>query len=304
MIKTELDYVSGKTLLEEGQFGISPSGINNFITKPHEWYREHVLGEEGFRGSTASVLGTICHYCAESVTKSMKKDGKPYVNVEEIYNHIYNETVLIKNDEEWLNLTAYMAPEDMEARELKWTEYLQLNANNPEIDASVILDQWKPMANALVKAILSKSKVPDKAEELIKTEIIPGFFASGSADAWQDGCLIDYKTTSDKTPKDYIPSNYKYQLLTYAYIYNQLGIKTDRIRIVWVTRNEVNRISEKTGKPLKDYPTQVVEVTEQVSQNDMEFIESVLKLIAETVQASRDYPELTHCLFKDYRLKK
>ena len=50
---------------------ISPSKFSNFITRKHQWYREVVLKEDGFMGSTASVIGTIVHYVAECVaTKS------------------------------------------------------------------------------------------------------------------------------------------------------------------------------------------------------------------------------------------
>lgn len=122
-------------------------------------------------------------------------------------------------------------------------------------------------------------------------------------EATGSGVLIDYKTTSDKTPKNYIPMHYRYQLLTYAYIYNKMGIPVDRIRIIWVTRNETNRISEKTNKPMKDYPAQAVAVTEQITEQDLLFIESILKLISETVYMYKLYPQLAYMLFKDYRLK-
>jgi hypothetical protein len=118
------------------------------------------------------------------------------------------------------------------------------------------------------------------------------------------GVIVDYKTTSDKTPKNYIPMYYKYQLLAYAYIYNKMGIYVDRIRIIWVTRNDVGRISEKTGKPMKDYPSQAVEVTEQITETDLLFIESILKLISESAYTAIKHPELAYLIFKDYRLKK
>ena len=59
---TPLDYVSGSSILPEGTFGISPSSMNDFVTAPHKWYRDNVLGQNSFTGSTASVLGTIVHY--------------------------------------------------------------------------------------------------------------------------------------------------------------------------------------------------------------------------------------------------
>lgn len=47
------------------KFKISPSSIGKFFDYPSVWYREQVLGEDGFQGNTASVLGTCVHYIAE-----------------------------------------------------------------------------------------------------------------------------------------------------------------------------------------------------------------------------------------------
>ena len=63
-------------------------------------------------------------------------------------------------------------------------------------------------------------------------------------------------------------------------------------------------ISEKTGKPCgKIHPSKVTVLTESIDKDALDFIESVLLLCKETVEASRKHPELTHLLFKDYRLK-
>ena len=118
-----------------------------------------------------------------------------------------------------------------------------------------------------------------------------------------DGVLIDYKTTSNLNPPEEIPSYYRYQLLAYAYMYNKMGIPINRIRIVWITNNVVGRISEKTGKPMKDYPATVGVCTETITNEDLDFIESIFKLICETVEAYQANPSLAYLLFKDYRLK-
>lgn len=52
-------------LPDDAKFKISPSGIADFFNNPVIWYKDHILGEKQFTGSTASVLGTICHYFAE-----------------------------------------------------------------------------------------------------------------------------------------------------------------------------------------------------------------------------------------------
>ena len=62
-------------------------------------------------------------------------------------------------------------------------------------------------------------------------------------------------------------------------------------------------MSEKTGKPLKDYPSEVSVVTEEVTQDNLDLIGSCLQLVAESVQTWHDKPELRHLLAQDLRLK-
>lgn len=174
--------------------------------------------------------------------------------------------------------------------------------DNPDVDIGYIKEQWKPMAQALID-YLANNGVPQRSEELISWEIMPGYWVAGSADAVQGDCLIDFKTTSKLTPPTDIPVYYIYQLLTYAYIYNKMGVPINRIRIVWVTNNIVGRISDKTGKPMKDYPATVSTSTQVITNEDMDFIESILKLIAEKVAYYKANPETAYLLFNDYRLK-
>ena len=82
-----------------------------------------------------------------------------------------------------------------------------------------------------------------------------------------------------------------------------MGVDINRIRIVWITNNIVGRVSEKTGKPLKDYPSQVIPVTQIITDEDMQFIEDYLRLIAETYLKGVEDPKLVYLLYSDYRLK-
>ena len=259
-MSTKLDYVSGASILPEGyKFKISPSAINKFFAKPHEWFQSEVLGNDTFLGNTASTLGTIVHFCAEEYSKTEK------VDVAEIEKYI-------------------------------------ASIDNPDVDVNYISSQWQPMGQVLID-YLRDTGLPQRSEELIHAEIQPGYFVAGSADAVAGDCLIDFKTTSYLNPPTEIPYYYRYQLLTYAYMYNKMGIPINRIRIVWITNNVVGRISEKTGKPMKDYPATVGVCTETITNEDMDFIESILKLITETVEKYQEDPSLAYLLFKDYRIK-
>ena len=42
----------------DGMFKISPSGISTFFDYPVIWYKRNFLGEDEFKGNTASYLGT------------------------------------------------------------------------------------------------------------------------------------------------------------------------------------------------------------------------------------------------------
>lgn len=175
--------------------------------------------------------------------------------------------------------------------------------SNPEIDKEYIKDQFIPMGQALID-YLRVFGIPDRSEEAIACKIVDNVYAAGTADAVIGDTLIDFKTTS-KTSIDetYMPNNYKWQLLTYAYIYRKMGVDINRIRIVWITNNIVGRVSEKTGKPLKDYPSQVIPVTQVITDEDMQFIEDYLRLIAETYLKGVEDPKLVYLLYSDYRLK-
>ena len=163
---TELDYVSGATILPEGAFGISPSGVSQFIEKPHLWFKNHILKEKTFDQSTSTVLGTVVHFCAESYTKHKK------VNYHEIYKYLYSQTCIGYNDEDFLALTT----------EEQWIDFISSNCNHPDIDGNYILTQWRPMGQALINHLIATG-VPNISEPMVKAEVKPGYWASGSIDA-------------------------------------------------------------------------------------------------------------------------
>ena len=78
----------------------------------------------------------------------------------------------------------------------------------------------------------------------------------------------------------------------------------DRIRLVYINRNIVGAISEVTGKQLKSYPPEVTVLTESITKDDLDFIESVLTLCKDTYLKAKEDPSLVHLLYKDMRLLK
>jgi len=260
MKSTDLDYNNGKGQLPDGAFRIGASSFNNFMTKPHEWYREKVLGESGFEGNTASVIGTCVHYCAEMVGKGAHPD---------------------KNEIE---------------------QYITNHEDNPDVDCAEVRRQYPQMVPVLINQYVLKN-MPTEVEPFVSYELQPGYFPSGSIDAIQNDILVDYKTYSSKTKPKSIPMNYMYQLLIYAYICKKLGKDIQRARLVYINRYIDGGVSEKTGKPLKSYAPEVTVLTESITDDDMDFIESVMNLCIETTDLALKKPELAYMLFRDYRLK-
>jgi hypothetical protein len=258
-----LEYVS--TPIPEGcHFKFSPSQFSQFIIAPHNWYRTEVLGEEGFSHNTSTVIGTIVHYCAEMVARG--------------------EDV------------------DMDVIE----EYIDMQEPHDEYDPDLVRHHWKAMAEELVNSYVLEHPM-HFVEEQVAAEVGQGYAAAGTLDrgegSKEDLMVVDYKTYNSKTKPRAIPQHYKYQLLVYAWILRKLGYEVTRIRLVYVNRHIDGGVSEKTGKPLKSYPPEVTVLTETITNEDFDFIEGLLDLAVDSVEAAKAHPELVHVIFHDPRLK-
>lgn len=255
------------TLPDDCVFRISPSQIAKFFSHPSVWYRDEILGEKSFTGSTASVLGTIVHAIAESY---VKKEATSREEVE-----------------------AYL------------TDFVKKrNIMDDPIDLETIRNAYPDMAMTLINDYI-KHNMPTEVEQSIYMKLIDGIYVAGHYDNYTGDCVVDYKTHSSATEPKAIPFHYKIQCLAYAYMLRNSGVPIARIRLVYVNRPiDTRSISEKTGKPIgKLTPPRVTELTEVITPEDWELIEHTLTLMAETVILSRSNPELTHLLFKSMKLK-
>ena len=181
-------------------------------------------------------------------------------------------------------------------------QYVENMSDIEDVNANEVLSAYKRMAEVLVNDYVLKN-IPTTVEDFIAYDMGDGVWVAGSVDAFDNGCVIDYKTYSSKTKPKSIPLGYKYQLLIYAYVYTKLGYEVDRIRLVYVNRDIDGGISEKTGKPLKSYPPEVTVLTESITKDDLDFIESLLTMCKETYLKAKEDPSLVHLLFRDMRLK-
>lgn len=249
---------------EDCVFKISPSAFSNFIDKPHKWYRNEVLNEDVFTHNTSSVIGTIVHYCAESVANGDEVSIKyieEYVKSLEL-NEDYDPDVV---------LNSYR-----EMAETLVNDYV-IDRDFMEVETQYCFDMGDGFYVAGTIDRLEGCK--------------------------SDCMIVDYKTYHSKIKPKTIPSYYKYQLLTYAAILKSTGYNVTRIRLVYVNRNIEGDISEKTGKRLKSYPPEVTIITETINEEDIEFIESQLELCVDSLILTEQQPDISHIIWHDPRLK-
>lgn len=251
------EYNNGEDITK-GAFRISASQVSKFFDDTSNWYRQHLMGEKGFEGSTASHLGTVVHAGIEMFVK----EGAP----------------------DWVALEEHI-----------------LSLKDPEVDKSIILQQYQPMINAALPFV--QANMPDEVEKFVFHEILPGIGVGGSIDALKGDTIIDWKTTSAKTPPTSFSRTYWFQQMVYSWVLKQQGIDIRFLKLVFITRSDVNRVSEKTGKRLKDYPSTYSVVTEEVTEDKLDMIGSCLQLIAESVDKWNKEPELRYLLSQDMRLK-
>jgi len=294
--KEYLTYCDGKNELPERAFRISASSFSNFIITPWNWYRQQILELDKFEGSTASVIGTIVHAVAAMKAQNTEPD------LAEIEQYIDNQR------------------------------------GNIDVDTYTVEESWRNMAMKLVNDyVLPNQKFYTSVEEFITYNLGDNIYVGGSIDAIQSelktynlngfnitqeeydklsleeqnactlsstsGMIVDYKTYNLATKPKSIPSYYKQQLLVYAWVLKKLGRTMDRIRLVYISREQdTRRISEKTGKAIgKLTPPELTVLTEDIQQSDLDFIESQIMLCKEKLLVDKDYPHMRRVIWHDPR---
>jgi hypothetical protein len=261
---SKLDYNPHIDKLPQPAIRISPSQLGLFFNKPHLWFRDLWLKEKYFTGSEASVLGTSVHYLIE----------------QKIKNKIIKEQDLYEIEQ-------YCNKQDFD-----------LNTEQIIQDATIMSDKaYELIQNEQIIG----------SESFYHTKLADHIYLSGTIDLIiqhdNEVEIIDFKTTSNKTQQKSIPFDYKIQLLSYAYMLKKNGFNPTQISNIFITRPDENRISEKTGKPLKSYPCQAYKLIQQITEEDWIYIEQILFLVSETMQYFINHPNIAYLLFKDYRLK-
>lgn len=278
-----LDYnhiKPGEKPHDKTSFRIQASGIAKFFSQTSNWYRDKLLGlDEGFNGNTSSVLGTCLHWAAENWTKQYW--------TQEVKDEMY--------------------------------AYIELESTrDPEIDAATIKQQLTPMWKVLRQFI--DNDPGGLVEPKVEIEIMPGITVGGSIDRIKPigdntiytdieqlrGKVVeiqDWKTTGNKTPPTTMTKDYQWQLLVYAWVLKEkYDITVTTISDVFITRNEVGRISPTTNRPMKDYPSTIGVVSEPVTAESLEFIKSLIMVVAHSVHRFVTTPQDRFLLAQDFRL--
>lgn len=256
-------YNSNDGSIPSDAFRISPSQLSHFLDSTSSWYHTQLLGEAGFQGNTASHLGNVVHAAA----------------------HMYSDTKSVDKPA----LLDYIS-----------------SISDPEVDKSLILSQMKPMIDTLINSFLS-SNLGTHAELFISHKVSDKVYLGGSIDLYDQNkaTVYDFKTMGSldkaRVPSKF-PRNYYFQQLAYAYALIQQGYKVDYCKLVYISRDNTGRFSEKTGKPLKDYPSEVNIVTHEITQDDLDLIEGLLKVVSDSINLWYSNPEYRHILAQDSRL--
>jgi len=262
------EYYDGENDLPKGCIRISPSGIERFFNEKVDWYRENLLHEDKkFKGSTATLLGTIVHHAAE-VVANCKLSNTPY-NSEKLH--------------------------------LEVNKYIDSFEDNKTYDLNKVRSLWEEMSVALIKEFVLDNNIV-KTEEFICYNILDNIWPSGTYDAIVStvpnddlmnpiGVLTvrDYKTASSK-PSTF-PYKYKLQAFTYAYILAKKGIKISNVEVCYVIQ------------PTKTLPVRTFNFSAPFDDKAYHFIENILNLIAESIDVFENYPHCRYLLAGDYRLK-
>ena len=265
------EYNNGSKELPANSIRVSPSNIERFFSDKTSWYRELLLGEERkFKSSTSTILGTCIHVAAEVVALAKIK-GTSH-NSAALHEAVENYIATFDNDEDY---------------------------NTDEVRTL-----WHNMAEPLIKEYVLPYNII-AVENFIKYEILPNIFIAGTYDAITSTVpnddlynpkglltLRDYKSASKK-PSSFSYA-YKLQAYTYAYILRQQGIKISKVELCYTIRPT-------KAKP-SDY--RVLRFEAPFDEQAYDFIEGILKLIADSIQCFQDYEDLRYLLSCDYRLKK
>lgn len=259
-----IEYEDKSKLIPQDKYLFSATSLREFEYNPNSFFRKVIKKEKIPFFSNESVLGTIIHYF---ISENFAKREFKYNDVLEYFDSI---------------------PEEF------------------EINTFWVDSKFKEMKDKVLSYVNGLDiREPDESEGTHILQLTDNVYLGGTLDYRLDNLILDFKTTSKLTlsEDEPIPEHYLNQLYIYSYILHQKGIPVDKVGIVWLCVPETNRISSKTGKPMKDYPCRCFTKIEYLKQERMDLITNKLKLVSETIEYILANPESFKYFARDLEYK-
>lgn len=145
-----------------------------------------------------------------------------------------------------------------------------------------VLNSYQEMATMLFAYF---DKLTEKIESEIKlqTELTPNVVFAGTCDLMTSTAIVDIKTISQFSEVQFIPPNYRTQLLGYKYLAEKNGKNIQDLGCLYVTTPRHGEVG-KTGKLLKDYPSNIYYVHADYIDEQIEEFNNKLFLIANAIE--------------------
>lgn len=248
---------------ESIEYIFSATQMWKFFNSPQEFALQVFEGQKTFSGNTATVLGTLVHYALHGAMTGLDKEQ------------------IIKDIEEY--------------------KLLQKEALKDELDL-IECEKWKDMANACIE-YMSTSEPQfyknGKSEEHV-SYVKDNIELSGTIDLYYGDTIIDFKTTSKLSDYTEMTENYREQMYIYTWMLKQKGIDIRWITNVFIHVPFLNRVSEKTGKSLKDSPARAYKIVEEIDSEKLMIVERKINYVFESIDYVSKNPHLRKLVFKEF----
>ena len=276
-----MQYGYGRPELEPHEFRLSPSSLPLMNSKQWTWFKENMLGQDGFLGSTSSVTGSCVHELADR----------------------YANNGMLSNDD--FNLVNQYAEEQSEfIEELSYQEVIErippmIESLIDWLDRHPIDETEFFVKRKLTEHVTIQGKV-DYTRTFIESDIDPDNLYEQAG-----GQVIvgDYKTTAAKVLPKYPSFDHLLQAYTYAFVLKEQGEDVGGVEITYVKSKSGGEISEKTGKQLKVYPAETKSYVKQYTAETHDFIHGFLTMVSDKIEYFIKHPELAYILFSSGEFK-
>lgn len=258
-----IGYNDKYSLIPKGCYLFSATSLKTFNTSKNYFYRKTLLKDSSGDPTKNTILGTIVHHIIETIL-TQSKTSKDEIDK---YIDSFNDKLLY-SDLDWIR-----------------SKYIE-------------------MLPTLIEYYDSMFVAPKYVEHSLVHKTSDLIYLGGTLDYFgYDGELKDFKTTTQFSKITEIPLDYKQQLYTYAYLLQKHGDKVEKLTIEYIRIPATNRVSEKTGKALQDYPCEIYSLSEYLDEEFMAIIESKIKMITHHLEHVINNPDLLWLFAEDETLK-